>query len=86
VNYVGIAETKALPLKLYPNPAVEQITLSGLQGGELITILDLNGRVLSRITGIGDTQSFNVSSLSKGIYLLTIQAKGQMSVMKFVKN
>jgi len=36
-------------ISLYPNPAIDQLTIRGLAKAKLIQVLDLNGRVLSEL-------------------------------------
>ncbi|MDR0874236.1 MAG: T9SS type A sorting domain-containing protein [Prevotellaceae bacterium] len=81
----ALNETGAASLLLYPNPAVDYVTVSGLTGSEKISILDLNGKTITQSTAKGETATFAVSGLSKGVYLVAVQNGGKVSVLKFVK-
>ncbi|MDR3328145.1 MAG: T9SS type A sorting domain-containing protein [Prevotellaceae bacterium] len=81
----ALNEQSANALLLYPNPAVETVSISGLAGGETISILDLNGKIIAQTTAKGETANFAVSSLAKGVYLVAVQGGGKATVLKFVK-
>jgi hypothetical protein len=94
-NYMGAAvavrttsglDKIGLPnLNLYPNPAVERITLSGLNGGEQISIIDLNGKIAAMQQALSQETSINVSSLPQGAYLVAVKYNGKLGVVKFIK-
>ncbi|MDR0830685.1 MAG: T9SS type A sorting domain-containing protein, partial [Prevotellaceae bacterium] len=81
----GINEMHTANLKLYPNPAVDYIAIEGLSGSETISILGIDGKVLTRTNAGGSTQTISVTGLQNGIYLLAIQNGGHIEVLKFVK-
>jgi hypothetical protein len=68
-------------LRLYPNPATDFITVSGLQVNETITIHDLSGKLLLSRKATCTTESLTVSRLPKGMYLVGIAGK----MVKLVK-
>ena len=60
------------PLSLYPNPAVDFITVSGLTEDEkTISISDLSGRRIIHIGVDSDATTIDVSNLPTGTYILT---------------
>ncbi|MDR2683934.1 MAG: T9SS type A sorting domain-containing protein [Prevotellaceae bacterium] len=85
VRTSGLDETGLPDLKLYPNPALEQITISGLNGGERISIVDLNGKIMQTQNSALQETSINVSALVQGTYIVTVQNNGKLGVLKFVK-
>jgi hypothetical protein len=86
VNHTsGIDEIYTANLKLYPNPAVDYIAVEGLSGSETITVLSIDGKLLTRTNASGSTQTISVTGLQNGIYLLAIQNGGHIEVLKFVK-
>ncbi|MDR1543247.1 MAG: T9SS type A sorting domain-containing protein [Prevotellaceae bacterium] len=86
INYTsGIYSPNTSSLRLYPNPAVETVNISGLQGGEKISIIDLNGRIMHTQNITAQETSINVSSFAQGAYIIAVQNSGKMEVMKFVK-
>ncbi len=58
---------------VYPNPAKEQITLSGIQSGHL-QILDLNGRVVKDQHFNGKI-TISVEDLKAGVYAIQVETK-----------
>ena len=69
---------------LYPNPATNQVTLGGLQGGEIIIISDIKGQNLLTIKAANNSEILSISHLSQGIYLVRIVREGTNSVLKLV--
>lgn len=69
---------------IYPSPADSYVTVS-LQGAEnaLVTLTDLSGRVVVR-QAIGQQAGIPVSSLSRGVYLLTVQTAKGTDVHKLI--
>ena len=73
-------------LNLYPNPASDAITISGLEGGELIGIFDTSGRLCLQINATAGTVEISVSNLSKGTYFAKITNGNAEKTVKFVVN
>ncbi|MGK0411832.1 MAG: sulfatase activating formylglycine-generating enzyme [Polaribacter sp.] len=59
---------------MYPNPATDHLTISRLNSGKPsdVYIYAINGQLVVRYKVNSDIQTINVSSLSKGIYILNI--------------
>lgn len=84
--FTGLAEhqNNSPKIGLFPNPASEQITLSGLpQNTQTIEITDPSGRLTAQFTL--QNNSINISSLSPGIYTLTSQNGSDIRHASFVK-
>ena len=75
-------------VSIYPNPANNQLTISTTIGLDRISILDLNGRLLSVIDRNGEIESYvlDVNHLSKGVYFLELISGDSKSIKKFMKN
>lgn len=71
-------ETNGNEITLYPNPAINQFTVSGLRYPTEISLFDITGRrVLSQIIRQGE--SVAVSHLPKGLYLWQVgKARGKI--------
>ncbi|MBP3467180.1 MAG: T9SS type A sorting domain-containing protein [Paludibacteraceae bacterium] len=63
----AISETSASALKVYPNPAKNEITVEGAEND--ILIFSANGNLVST-TKAADKAVINVSSLADGVYIL----------------
>jgi polyhydroxybutyrate depolymerase len=68
-------------IKVYPNPATEKITVEGVSELKL-KVTDLVGKT---IIAESTVNSINVSTLTPGIYFLSIKSGNEQSVVKFVK-
>ena len=80
-NQAGVVSTG-----IYPNPANgTSITLKGANNliGKLYTIIDMSGKITGNGIISGSSQSINISSLSRGNYLLKL-SDGQ--TIQWVKN
>ncbi len=72
----------SMQMTVYPNPASQQLTISGLTAGHQIKIIDAHGRLL--LTGIAEVNGevqLDVRNLSAGVYIL--ESEGLRT--KFVK-
>lgn len=75
-------ESQQTQLFVFPNPVVEQLTVTGTDAQMPLRLFDINGRLVNVFeTSDGQTQ-INVSNLNKGNYLLQIGNQ----VVKFIKN
>lgn len=76
---VGIKEAFVGKIKIYPNPAAENVTITLPQStnkAELL-IYTMQGQLLSQ-TQLSNTQTINTSTLANGLYLFVIQSKGNI--------
>lgn len=67
-------------LRVYPNPATENIVISGLQNEQTVRVYDLNGNMLLSQSAQAQTV-VPVGNLPVGNYLLQVGAQ----VVKFIK-
>ncbi len=76
-------------INIYPNPTNNNITLEllkQLQSKEsTISIYNIQGQLLSRITTQQAITDINVSNLSKGVYFLKIEIANEVMFKKFAK-
>lgn len=84
-NFVGIDEKSTVDVKVYPNPAVNEITIEGLSLEKAkISFINQAGKTVKTISEqVGST--INVNDLSNGIYIVIIEKEGQQSMTKFTK-
>lgn len=88
----GVSDNPSIPVSIWPNPASSDIYVT--VGEEcsapsmVMQLCDIFGRKLDERTSVtvGETVSFNVSDLSKGVYLLRILAEdGSVVTRKIVR-
>ena len=79
---------EAAPLELYPNPVRNTLNVK-LQPGQpqQLTVTNLLGRVVLRQVWAGTQAAaqLDVTTLPKGVYLLSVEAAGQVRTQRFVK-
>ncbi|TNE80340.1 MAG: T9SS type A sorting domain-containing protein [Bacteroidetes bacterium] len=80
-----------LPLEMYPNPAVESIsikipTATGSNPAE-VKIFDLSGKLVKTINNVTESElAMPIGDLSKGMYVVSITNGSNQYSGKFVKN
>jgi hypothetical protein len=57
---------------IYPNPATDYISLTGLQGNETLRVYNINGKLLLTCKATGETENIPVGHLSPGIYFVKV--------------
>lgn len=80
-------------IQLYPNPAQNQITVSGLNSnfsnGKInVVFLSIDGKELKAVefTNYSDALEISLNNLSSGVYILKISNKNKEVIRKFIKN
>ena len=84
---LGSNDFMASKILLYPNPATREIYLENKENKESISgqILDLSGRVVMNIPENWDgKEALNISTLSKGIYLMKLQSGDKQITKKLI--
>lgn len=69
-------------IDLYPNPANNQVQLTGLEVGSGIQIMSLNGTMLSSTTANKPNMTLDVSSLASGIYFVQVKHNAEIKATK----
>jgi Pregnancy-associated plasma protein-A/Secretion system C-terminal sorting domain len=93
INTGTVAEPAPLvviaAVKLYPNPAVEKITLSTTNEnsitGKTYAVYAADGRIVTTGTISSNVFNLNISSLHRGIYFIRIGENADKQVLRFVK-
>lgn len=75
-------------LDVFPNPANDQITISGMTAGSAtIVIMDLKGKTVLESTGnVTSLHNLSISRLDNGVYFLQVTQNGQIRSMKLIKS
>ncbi len=89
---VSVGELTVTSLKMYPNPAVDQVTveLSNMEnvGNVKVSFLTISGQVVMTqniaVNGSSYMETFDVSNLATGSYLVQFEANGEVVVKQFV--
>ncbi len=81
---VGINENQKTSFSLYPNPTTSTLTIQNASG--LYHLSDITGKTLLSGLASGETTfTLDISTLSSGVYFLTLSEGGQQVVRKVVK-
>lgn len=84
ITYEPFGFDEALQIMVYPNPAVEWMTVEAkLSEDAVYTIVTSSGNIVKRGKPI---ESINVSDLASGLYVLVVQDHSGMKSSKFYKN
>lgn len=83
---VGIEDVPTLgtSLVLYPNPASTTVTLGGLQGGEQVELIDLQGRVRSSHIASQSVFTIDVSQIPQGTYYVRVTGDRDSAIRKLI--
>lgn len=77
---LGIADFNKNIINVYPNPATDKVTITGLTDGTVVSLYAISGQKLLEVTVNGDT-AIDISSLAKGMYFLNT-SKGSSKIVK----
>jgi hypothetical protein len=84
----GVSEKKIVSFTVSPNPATDFLNVTigdNLQPGARLSVFDFKGSKLMEKSLTVNTEKLNISTLKKGIYLLTYAAEnGLISTTKFM--
>lgn len=81
---VGVYEHSAVNFTLFPNPTRDQLTLVGLEATDFL-VLDLTGRPVMRGRTQQDRFTIDVSSLSRGVYIIQVSSTQGYYSRRFIR-
>jgi len=85
MRYVGLNNNTDVTFTVSPNPASDQITVTGEFSSDAIyTIIDQSGRKLSN-GAISNGKTIDISSFDNGMYFLNISSNGNSTSKTIVK-
>lgn len=75
LTVLGLEDLSALGITAYPNPTSGEVTLSGLADfiSEELSIVDLQGRIVARVSIESNVQVLAITHAVNGLYLIRIQ-------------
>jgi photosystem II stability/assembly factor-like uncharacterized protein len=82
---VGVSNEYYQDIIIYPNPAINAITIRGLQQEAIVHIFNANGQMISSSKIGAESSEISVSKLSSGLYFLKINSDEGVVVMRFAK-
>jgi hypothetical protein len=82
---VGKDDFDNLKVKVYPNPAKEGLTISGLLVNDDIKLISLRGEVFSHVVALNETEEINIQNLNQGTYFVVIESARNRQIQKIIK-
>ena len=82
-----VAIQTKITLNVYPNPASNEIVVSGISKGSTIQIIDASGKVVSTKVVSNQSQTVDISRLSKGVFFVRVSNdNGTINNTSFIKD
>jgi hypothetical protein len=72
-------------VKMYPNPATDNVTINALNTIENVSFFNILGQEVLNVNPKSNSVNINVSELSKGIYIVKLVSEGKNATSKFIK-
>ncbi len=63
-------------INMYPNPTENHLTVAGINAGNVLRVIDVNGKIVSELTARSAIETFNLSNLASGIYSMQVLSDG----------
>jgi hypothetical protein len=70
---------------LFPNPAIHEITISGLENNSAIRIFNCESQCIRSTVSENAIKTIDINDLPEGFYLIEVSDSIQTRVFKFVK-
>lgn len=83
IGQLAVSDVKKNNISVYPNPASDVLNISNVSSKTKFEIFNIGGQLVNQGTTDGKV---NVSKLTKGVYILTVESNGEKSQTKFIKN
>jgi hypothetical protein len=87
-NFSGqteLDEVKKPDVNVFPNPVIDEVTITNAQDICFVSVCDLQGRQLLRIARDGEKVKFSMSTFPAGVYLVYITSEKDIAVKKIIK-
>jgi hypothetical protein len=72
IQGVGINENELATFTIYPNPATEQLTISNIEAGSTVVLVDVTGKVVSQVIASSTAINVETSNFTPGVYFVTV--------------
>ena len=80
------SELQQIQASVFPNPFVDQIVISGLDGTAKVSISDISGRKVAEYINVSNNQPItNLDKLTSGVYILKIEEGKKQFTTKLIK-
>jgi photosystem II stability/assembly factor-like uncharacterized protein len=69
---IGLNENELATFLLYPNPATDFVTISNIEAGSTISLVDLTGKTVSQVIAGSTAVNVETSNFTPGVYFVTV--------------
>ncbi len=80
----AVSENLNVKLQIYPNPCNDRLTIQGVKENTTVTIFSYDGKLIST-SMLQLNETIDITSLSAGIYFVTIMEGKQFNTVQLVK-
>ena len=82
---VGIDDDNQPSISVYPNPAINNLTINGIGREVAINIYRITGELVLSEKGVSDNEPIDISNLHPGMYLIQAVHNGKTFTTRFIK-
>ena len=83
LHVTGIDDINTSAINLYPNPANTTVTVDGIEGEALVTIVDMNGRTVFSEKTVSSI-TIDLGGMAKGAYFVHITGENSSAIRKLI--
>ena len=83
-DVIGIDDVDNANISLYPNPASSTVTLTGIEGEAMVTVVDMNGRQVYTGNTANGSLTIDVSGMAQGAYFVRITGESVNAIRKLI--
>lgn len=76
---IGLNENELAAFAIYPNPATEQVTISNIEAGSTVTLVDVTGKTVSQQLSNSTSVKLQTSALTSGVYFVRVMNNNGIS-------
>lgn len=80
----GLEESESIVFSVYPNPTSDNFMIEGIVNGDVIELLDMNGRVIKSYDSMSGT--FSVHGVENGAYFLRVSRDTRSTTEQLIIN
>lgn len=85
VGTLGLTDNAKSVINIYPNPVVDYLNISSVANAKKISVIDLTGRTVLTQEASSKENRVNMTSLTAGTYIVTVETNDGMKSFKVVK-
>ncbi|WP_322971785.1 T9SS type A sorting domain-containing protein [Faecalibacter sp. LW9] len=85
VGTLSTVDTTKSSIKVYPNPVVDYLVVESFSEAKFISVIDITGRQVLSQNPSSKVNRVNMSSLSAGTYIVTVESNDGVQSFKVIK-